>query len=376
MYQRVLCVTGERGVCEPTRYLVRLVRGLRGLGHEVHCFLPEGAGAVGEAVGGQQWWGLGTALGGFLFRKEWLHAATEFQPTVIHACGWAAARPARVLAGALAVPLVASVFETTSWHRLKQVVEVEDKAGGGVPFRLVASHAKLAEELRAPGARPRRLGARYLTGAGRGLAVEVILPGVVALPRQAGGEAEGESPVIGTIAELDGSADVELLLRAVRLVNGEGVRVECAVIGEGPQERRLRRLAHGLGLRTETHFLAALLDPQPVLAEMALVVVLPRRELPVLSILEAQAAGRCVVSGPIPGIDQFVEDGVTGRLLAEASPQALASVIKELLADGEARRRLGEEASRRAARSASLPTMLEAIVLLYNSLTAQARGTA
>jgi glycosyltransferase involved in cell wall biosynthesis len=172
------------------------------------------------------------------------------------------------------------------------------------------------------------------------------------------------------VAELDGSADVELLLRALRLLQDEGVRAECAVIGEGPQEHRLRRLAHGLGLRRETHFLTALLDPQPILAETALVVLLPRRQLPVLSILEAQAAGRAVISARVPGIGQFVEEGVTGQLLPKATPQVLASLIKELLLDPEARRRLGEEARRRALGSASLPSVLEATVLLYDSLAA------
>jgi glycosyltransferase involved in cell wall biosynthesis len=366
MYHRVLCVTAEKRVCELTRYLVRLVKGLRGLGHEVLCFLPEGAGAVSDAVGGRQWWGFGSVVGGMLFRREWLNAAVEFQPTVVHACGLQAARSARLLAGALAVPLVHSLFETPSWLGLRQVAEAGDRAGGRFPCCLVASHAKLAEELRA------RL-------SGTGVRVEVILPGVFTPPGRAGGEAEGEPPVIGMVAELDGSADVDLLLRAVRVLKGEGVNVECALVGEGPQERRLRRLARGLGLRTETDFLTALLDPEPVLAEMALVVVLPRRRLPVLSILEAQASGRAVVSVQVPGIDQFVEDGVTGRLLprppaGHPTPQALATVIKELLADRGARRRLGEEASSRVSQSASVAKMLEATVLLYDGLGARLRG--
>ena len=364
MHQRVLCVTGERRVCEPTRYLARLVRGLRGLGHDVECFLPEGAGAVTEAVGGREWWGLGTALGSMLFRSEWLRVAGEFEPTLIHACGWRAARVACLLAHALGLPLVESVFEGVGWLRLKGLVSAGDGAAGRSPTCLVASHAKLAEELRA------RLW-------GRRVEVRVLPPGVPATPTEAGAGArqpdaagEGEPPVIGTVAELDGSADVELLLRALRLLQDEGVRAECAVIGEGPQEHRLRRLAHGLGLRRETHFLTPLLDPQPILAETALVAFLPRRQLPVLSILEAQAAGRAVISARVPGIGQFIEEGVTGRLLSKATPQVLASLIKELLLDADARRRLGEEARRRVLESASLPGVLEATVLLYDSLVA------
>jgi len=400
MHQRVLCVTGERRVCEPTRYLARLVRGLRGLGHDVECFLPEGAGAVTEAVGGREWWGLGTLLASMLFRGEWVRAAGEFEPTLVHACGWRAARVGRLLAHTLNLPLVESVFERPGWLRLKGLIGAGDGAAGRPPTCLVASHERLAEGLRG------RLW-------GRRADVRVLPPGVLATPPEAGAgarqsldgvpvrpdgggrardlsrpgaghrelverpeaAAEGAPPVvIGTVAELDGSADVELLLRALRLLQDEGVHAECAVVGEGPQEHRLRRLAHGLGLRRETHFLTPLLDPQPILAETAVVVLLPtrrgRRQLPVLSILEAQAAGRAVISARVPGIEQFVEEGVTGRLLPKATPPVLASLIKELLLDPEARRRLGEEARRRALGSASLASILEATVLLYDSLTA------
>jgi len=372
MQQRVLCVTGEKRVCEGTRYLVRLVGGLRGLGHDVLCFLPEGAQVVSEAVTGRQWWGFGSRLGSVLFQNEWLRGAAEFQPTLVHACGFEATHAARLLASALAVPLVESLFQMPGWLRLRELRRAGDRAGadvrsGGTRACLIASHGKLAQYLRA------RL-------SGRRVKVEVILPGVLAVPSEAGGEAEGGPPVIGMVAELDGSADVPLLLRALYLLKEQGVRAECALIGEGPQEHGLRRLARSLGLRAETHFMTALVDPEPVLAETALVVVLPRRQLPVLSLLEAQAAGRAVVAVRVPGIDQFVEDGVTGRLLprpprGHPTAQALAVVMKELLADAEARRRLGEEARRRASQSASVTAMLEATVALYDSLTAEVRGT-
>ncbi len=66
MAQRVLCVTTETKVCEETRYLVRLVDGLRGRGHEVLCFVPEGGSRVAEALAARRWWGLGARPQTFL----------------------------------------------------------------------------------------------------------------------------------------------------------------------------------------------------------------------------------------------------------------------------------------------------------------------
>jgi glycosyltransferase involved in cell wall biosynthesis len=65
-------------------------------------------------------------------------------------------------------------------------------------------------------------------------------------------------------------------------------------------------------------------------------------------ILEAMASGLPVVASNISGIPLAVEEGRTGRLIPEKDPAALLGALRELLADPEAARSMGERGRRRA----------------------------
>jgi glycosyltransferase involved in cell wall biosynthesis len=57
--------------------------------------------------------------------------------------------------------------------------------------------------------------------------------------------------------------------------------------------------------------------------------------------LEALASATPVVATNVGGLPQAIDDGVTGRLVPERDPQALARVIGELLASPPTARQLG-----------------------------------
>jgi glycosyltransferase involved in cell wall biosynthesis len=57
--------------------------------------------------------------------------------------------------------------------------------------------------------------------------------------------------------------------------------------------------------------------------------------------LEAMSTGRPIVCTATPGMSEYVIDGVTGSLVQQRSPQALASAVLALLADPSARAAMG-----------------------------------
>jgi glycosyltransferase involved in cell wall biosynthesis len=65
-------------------------------------------------------------------------------------------------------------------------------------------------------------------------------------------------------------------------------------------------------------------------------------------ILEAMASGLPVVASGISGIPLAVEDGVTGLLVPERDPPALAQALGRLLDDPVAARRMGERGRAKA----------------------------
>jgi glycosyltransferase involved in cell wall biosynthesis len=104
--------------------------------------------------------------------------------------------------------------------------------------------------------------------------------------------------------------------------------VPLRIIGQGPEEARLRRMAQGddvefLGWRSDAEIRSEY--------QTAGVVLLPGTEDFGIVPVEAQACGTPVVALAEGGSLETVIDGVTGELVAEADAQAFADAIRQVL---------------------------------------------
>lgn len=150
---------------------------------------------------------------------------------------------------------------------------------------------------------------------------------------------------VGRLVEKKGFAH---LVDAVDLLTGQGRDVRLDLIGGGAEEEALRAQVARLGLGGTVRFLGPL--PQDRIREavtQAAVVAAPcivgadgnRDGLPTV-ILEALALGTPVVSTPVTGIPEAVDDEITGLLVPEGDVDALARALARLLDDPELRCRL------------------------------------
>lgn len=149
-----------------------------------------------------------------------------------------------------------------------------------------------------------------------------------------------------------------VLVEAAALLAERGVEFGVDLIGEGELELPLRQRARELGLASRVR----LLGPRPQ-AEIACAVAaasavaLPcivsddgdRDGLPTV-MLEAMALGTPCVGTDVTGIPEVLHDGVTGLLVPQNHPRALADALERLLADASLRIALARRARRRIER--------------------------
>jgi glycosyltransferase involved in cell wall biosynthesis len=153
---------------------------------------------------------------------------------------------------------------------------------------------------------------------------------------------------VGRLVEKKGFAD---LIDACALLDEEGRKFGCRIIGAGTLKAALQARIDSLGLTGRVE----LLGPRPqgeVIQEMrsAAVLAMPciispdgdRDGLPNV-IQEALALGTPVISTDVTGIPEVIRNGETGLQVPQRDPTALANALDLLLSDPDLRVRLARQ---------------------------------
>jgi len=184
--------------------------------------------------------------------------------------------------------------------------------------------------------------AKHIAGPGR---LYVVHNGVRDVPPEFRAAPACDPIRICSIARFEPPKDHATLLVALAALRTRAWSLD--LIGDGPAEARMRRLAERLGIAERVRFRGYQSDPEPVLAAAQIFVLATRSEAFPRSVLEAMRAGLPVVASDVGGMRESVEEGITGLLVPPQEPVALAAAIDALITDGARRRQLGE-AGRRA----------------------------
>lgn len=142
---------------------------------------------------------------------------------------------------------------------------------------------------------------------------------------------------VGRLVAKKGLAD---LLEAVSLLVRRQVDVELDVVGDGPLRRESERLAGRYGISGRVHFLgwrsraetARLYRSAAILVQPSVVAADGDRDGIPNVLLEAMASGLPVVSTPVSGIPEVLNDR-NSELVAPGDPGAIAAAIGRLAAD-------------------------------------------
>jgi len=187
-----------------------------------------------------------------------------------------------------------------------------------------------------------------------------------------------DAPLLLYVGRLTPIKGLETLLEAFALL---AERPLLLLIGGDQDEpvnghaARLRGLVEGRGLAPWVRFLGA--QPQERLrlyyAASDATVMPSYYESFGMVALEAMACGSPVIASSVGGLTTTVRDGVTGFLVPDSDPAALAATIGRVLGDEDLRWRLGREAVRWAAHY-RWPCVAEAVCREYARFVPDAAG--
>jgi glycosyltransferase involved in cell wall biosynthesis len=158
-------------------------------------------------------------------------------------------------------------------------------------------------------------------------------------------------PIVLAVGRLVPQKGFDLLIKAFHLVVQRHTGWSLTIVGCGPQEAELKRLAAELLPEGTVAFRGAVKDPERYYRTAGLVVVPSRFEGFPNALVEAMACGCAVIAADCPGgISDIVRHEIDGLLIPPEDIQALAREMNRLIGDEGERTRLAARASERTSR--------------------------
>ncbi len=287
--------------------------------------------------GAASWW-----LGG---KRSLIDQVQAWKPDVVHLHGAEAIAAARALGGGLELPVLVSVDQVLPAARARVLREPF------VSWVLVPTEAHRAH---------------YIGRAKLARDCVAVLPFAIDVEHMAavGADTVGDALTIGVVARDNDAALLPLVQTVAKLrAGGTGVKLVIGVDAGAKREDLINLLAEHQTdgwcevLKGRGH--DALISRCDVLVQPG------GDDRGVAPLIAAMAAGRAVVAASNTGMDELVQDGVSGLLVPTGDQPALAGAVTRLVQDTDLRRRLGQAAQPQAHARFAIGVVGPALVELY-----------
>ncbi|MCI4371790.1 MAG: glycosyltransferase family 4 protein, partial [Thermoplasmata archaeon] len=144
------------------------------------------------------------------------------------------------------------------------------------------------------------------------------------------------------------------------------------IAGEGSSVDAMKRFAESMGVSERVRFLGRVSDEDlPAVYAACDVFVLPsvsRLEAFGIVALEAMATAKPVIVADIPGVREMIEDGREGVLADPVNPHDLGEKIRNLIADPDRRRAMGQRGREKVLESFSIERVTDQIEAVYRAI--------
>lgn len=164
--------------------------------------------------------------------------------------------------------------------------------------------------------------------------------------------------------------DQGTLVKALQLLKHEGLHPPLAFAGLGKARliKKIQRQVQEAGMQGQVQFLGQVQGLHETLMRHQIFVLSTHYEGMPLALVEAMAAGCACIATDVVGVRGVIEGGVSGLLVPENDPQALADALETLLRHPDQARALGKAARQRAIHNYGLEQMHESYENLLKAL--------
>lgn len=123
---------------------------------------------------------------------------------------------------------------------------------------------------------------------------------------------------------------IDRMITAMDTLAGEYPHLHLLILGQGPLESELKKLASGCRGRERIHFLGQVADVSDYLKASDIYMLTSDNEGLSLALLEAMATGLICISTTCAGSPEAIQDGVTGFLVKKNAPAVTEGLRKAL----------------------------------------------
>jgi glycosyltransferase involved in cell wall biosynthesis len=174
-----------------------------------------------------------------------------------------------------------------------------------------------------------------------------------------------DSYVIGTVARLDHIKNQKMMIKALKIVHKTHPNTFLLIVGDGPERKRLEKIAHELKLSAHMIFTGFRQDTQLFYKNMDIFLLTSFSEGTAMTLLEAMVSGLPCIATNVGGNPEIVKDTETGFIIPSDDERALADKIDLLLANNKLKQIMSNNARQRYAANYTVEKMVKKYETIY-----------
>jgi glycosyltransferase involved in cell wall biosynthesis len=174
--------------------------------------------------------------------------------------------------------------------------------------------------------------------------------------------------IIGCPARLDRVKGHKFLLEALAKLKQQRNDWICWFIGDGILRKELKNYAKYLGIEEQINFLGTRKDVPALLKQLDLIVLPSLQDNHPFALMEAQIAGKPIVTTDAGGIPEMVTNDKTGLISPKGESDILYQNIKRVLENKTLSNRLSAAAKEHAMYNWPIDRMINRTLAIYNQI--------